>query len=604
MNRIFPLKHFLSFVALAVVMNSQAQSPPSATTGDEPSGEAIPADDAYVAGPDSKSQPNVPAGKSFDFTLEQSKIFPGTTRTITVYIPAQYRPDKPACVYVNLDGLGYRAPIVFDNLIFKKQMPVTIGIGVAPGETESSRPSENPRHNRSYEFDSMSDRLARFLLEEVFPAVESQKTPDGLAISLSKNPNDRAIGGGSTGAIAAFTAAWQRPDAFRRVFTSIGTFVGMRGGDQYPVLVRKTEPKSIRIFMQDGSNDQWRNGYQMGDWWVANQTMEKALKWAGYEVEHDWGTGYHTNRHAKAIFPDVMRWLWKDWPQPVKAPDPSHPILQKVLAPGESWQVLNEEGQGLSRLTCDQSGILHALKDDSIVRIEADGKILPLASSAERKVSAFAFGPAGNLIVAEKSPAKILSLGPDNQQRILAENMTADAIVPRYDGTFYLLDASGGRIWQIGRDGQPALLDGETSGAAVAAFTPDELWLFAGGTRDAWGNSYQVRPDGTLHYREPYYIFNVPSWANGPELSGAVMDQNGFLYTATNTGIQIFDRNGRVTAILPLPASEAVTGLAFGGADFSVLYACTGKKIYQRKMQSSGIKPGAKPIPLPPVGKG
>ena len=165
-------------------------------------------------------------GQTFTFPLTDSAIFPGTARTITVYVPAAYQGDKPACVYVGLDSLGFNAATVFDNLIAQHAMPITIGIGVSPGAVASASPPDNPRFDRSFEFDSLSDRLARFLVEEVIPQVEQRKTPDGRPILLSNNPNDRAIGGGSTGAIAAFTVAWERPDAFRRVFSAIGTLCG------------------------------------------------------------------------------------------------------------------------------------------------------------------------------------------------------------------------------------------------------------------------------------------------------------------------------------------------------------------------------------------
>jgi enterochelin esterase-like enzyme len=219
-----------------------------------------PAFDKYMLGPDSLPHPSVPAGKTFKFDLTNSRIFPNTSRTITVYVPAAYSSDKPACVYVGLDGLGYNVSTVFDNLIAQHAMPVTIAIGLAPGSVNSTSPPDNPRFDRSFEFDSLNGRLARFLIQEVIPEVEQRRTPDGAVIKLSNNPDDRAIGGGSTGGIGAFTVAWERPDAFRRLFISIGTFVGMRGGEGYYVQVRKTEPKPLRIFMQDGAHDEWGGG--------------------------------------------------------------------------------------------------------------------------------------------------------------------------------------------------------------------------------------------------------------------------------------------------------------------------------------------------------
>lgn len=301
----------------------------------------------YAPGPDSKPQPGVPQGSLFDFIFDRSQIFPGTSRKITVYVPAQYRADKPAAVYVGLDDLSrHGAPVVFDNLIHKREMPVTIGIGLSSGIAESALPSVNPRFNRSFEFDGLNDNLARFLLEEVFPEVERRKTPEGLPIILSKDPNDRAAGGGSTGGIGSFTLAWERPDAFRRIFTSIGTFVGMRGGDRYPVLVRKTEPKPIRIFMQDGLRD-GLPGFldEVGDWWMSNQAMQRALEFSGYQVRHAWGEGGHDNDQAIAVFPDAMRFLWKDWPQPVTAGESLNTFFKAILVSGESWQPVAESAR-------------------------------------------------------------------------------------------------------------------------------------------------------------------------------------------------------------------------------------------------------------------
>src|SRR6187549_3217152 len=269
----------------------------------------------YPVDPASVEQAGVPKGEILKFTLENSKIFPGTSREISVYVPVQYNASKPACVYVNQDGIQWKAPTVFDNLIAKKEMPVTIGIFVTPGKVlVQNKDLALDRFNRSFEYDGLGDAYVRFLLEEVFPFVESKKASDGRAIILSKSGNDRAIGGSSSGAVCAFTAAWERPEEFSRVFSAIGTYIGLRGADRYPTLIRKYEPKPIRVFLQDGIND--LNIYA-GDWWKANETMERALTFSGYEVNHVWGEEGHNGNQGTAIFPDAMRWLWKDWPQAI-----------------------------------------------------------------------------------------------------------------------------------------------------------------------------------------------------------------------------------------------------------------------------------------------
>ena len=320
------------FLLGSVPSFSQAPGAPPAIDETVP-----PASDDYSLPTDAKPIAGVAQGTTFKFELTDSKIFPDTTRTITVYVPAEYQGDKPACVYVGLDGLGFNAATVFDNLIGQHAMPITIAIGVSPGVVASASPPDSPRFDRSFEFDSRSDQLARFLLEEVIPAVERHTAAQGRAIRLSTDPNDRAIGGGSTGAIAAFTVAWERPDAFRRVFSAIGTYVGMRGGEQYYVLVRKTDPKPLRIFMQDGVHDEWPGGPEMGDWWMSNQTMNRALEFAGYDVRHTWGAGTHNGNQAASLFPDAMRWLWRDWPAPIRAGEPGNPVLKTILQPGEDW---------------------------------------------------------------------------------------------------------------------------------------------------------------------------------------------------------------------------------------------------------------------------
>src|SRR5947207_8032054 len=219
----------------------------------------------------SADDPAIPKGEVTKYTFENSKIFPGTVRDYWVYVPKQYDPAKPACVWVNQDGPQFGAvalnrertavtgPGVFDRLIAAKEMPVTIGVFVAPGVVKAPNDQALDRFNRSYEFDGLSDEYARFLIDELLPHIIADQK-----LNISNDPNDRCIAGSSSGAIAAFTAAWERNDSFHRVFSAIGTYVDLRGGNIYPSLIRKFEAKPIRIYLQDGSND---NNHYGGDWW-------------------------------------------------------------------------------------------------------------------------------------------------------------------------------------------------------------------------------------------------------------------------------------------------------------------------------------------------
>lgn len=269
--------------------------------------------DDYRPGPDSQVQP-VPRGEVRSFRFESSRIFPGTTREYFVYVPKQYDGTKPACLMVFFDGAGFmrpdgpfRVPIVFDNLIARAEMPVTIAVGVNPGTIAPVLPGAKPRSTRSLEYDSLGDANARFLLEELLP----EATRD---LNITADPAGRAICGNSSGGIAAFTVAWERPDAFSKVVSHIGSFTNIRGGHVYPALIRKTKPaKPLRVFLQEGTNDL---DNLHGNWPLANRDMAAALKFAGYDHRVVLGDGGHSGRHGGAILPNTLRWLWRDWPKP------------------------------------------------------------------------------------------------------------------------------------------------------------------------------------------------------------------------------------------------------------------------------------------------
>jgi gluconolactonase len=566
--------------------------------------ETVPAaSDNYPLPPDAKPTAGVAAGTIFKFDLTDSKIFPDTKRTITVYVPAEYEGDKPACLYVGLDSLGSSAATVFDNLIAQHAMPITIGIGVSPGVVASASPPDNPRFDRSFEFDSRSDRLARFLIEEVMPAVERHRTADGRPIKLSADPNDRAIGGGSTGAIAAFTVAWERPDAFRRVFSSIGTYVGMRGGEQYYVLVRKTEPKPLRIFMQDGVHDEWPGGPEMGDWWMSNQTMNRALEFAGYDVRHTWGAGTHNGNQAASLFPEAMRWLWRDWPVPIRAGEPGNPVLKTILQPGEGWQVAADGCASVTSLAANPQGqIFYAAESDQkMSEIVADAQPSQCAPPTPARALAFAADGRVYMTLAEGG-IHTMDRAAHGPAKLLGRGLQIGSLTVRNNGDVYAVTRN--ELWLIRADGEKLRLDKDLKGASGVALSPDGLWLFVVQSLSRTGLSYRVRSDGSVDAREPFYDFYVSTWADDSGAAGISMDRDGRTYVATRMGVQVFDRNGRVAAILPLPGNASSTGLCFGGHDFDTLYVASGGKVYRRKLHVPGVPPWAAPVKLPPWGAG
>ncbi len=278
----------------------------------------------YRLGPDSLPQEGVPKGElRGPFTLP-SEAYPGTQHTYWVYVPAQYDPAVPAALMVFQDGQAFkaengdvRAQNVMDNLIYRREIPVMLGVFINPGR-RPDQPEPTPANwgdrdtNRPTEYNSLDDRYARVITEELLPALEKE-------YSISKDPEMRGIGGSSSGAIAAFTVAWERPDAFRKVLSNVGSFVNLRGGHVYPDLVLAAEKKPIRVYLCDGRNDNRgvrRDGTydEKMDWFYQNVRLMKALTAKGYDVNYAWGLNGHGQKFGGAILPDMMRWLWRDAP--------------------------------------------------------------------------------------------------------------------------------------------------------------------------------------------------------------------------------------------------------------------------------------------------
>ncbi|HXI93512.1 MAG TPA: SMP-30/gluconolactonase/LRE family protein [Blastocatellia bacterium] len=548
----------------------------------------------YPLSPDSKPQPGVPKGEVLKFTFENSKIFPGTWREYWVSVPAQYTPDKPACVYVNQDGIQYEAPTVLDNLIHKKEMPVTIGVFVMHGRVKAADGNAAlDRFNRSFEYDGLGDNYVRFLLEELLPDVETKKATDGRPIRLSKNGNDRAIGGSSSGAICAFTAAWERPAEFSRVFSAIGTYVGLRGGDRYSTLIRKAEPRPIRVFLQDGSDD--LNIYG-GDWWMANQTLERALSFAGYEVQHVWGEGAHNQKHSTAIFPDAMRWLWKDWPQPVKTGQTKNQALSDILLPGQGWQLVSDGYRFTEGPAANARGevFFSDIPASKAYKIGLDGKVSVFVEDS-KKSNGQAFGPDGRLYAVATGEPRVVVYDASGKAATIAEGFVGNDIVVAHNGNIYVTNppAPGSndpsKVWLIKPTGEKKVVDTGLSYANGVALSPDQTLLYVADYRSHWVYSYQIQPDGSLQYKQRYYWLHESDATDGSQADGMRVDRDGRLYVATRLGIQVCDQAGRVNAIIPTPNGR-VSNLTFGGESFDTLFATCGDKVYKRKLKVKGAQ--------------
>ncbi len=268
-------------------------------------------DDQYKLGIQSEIVDGVTRGVVTEYEWK-SHVFPGTIRRYWIYVPANHDASKPTALMVFQDGHTYvdpegqfRATVVMDNLIHSNEIPPMIGLFIDPGHKKEELPPEpgwKPRpENRSFEYDTLSDQYARFLIDEMIPEVEKK-------YKLTDDPNQRAICGISSGGICAWTVAWERPDTFRKVLSHVGSFTNIRGGHNYAALIRKTDPKPIRVFLQGGTGDL---DNEHGNWPLANQQMAKSLAFSKYDYRFEFGEGGHNGIHGGAILPESMRWLWR-----------------------------------------------------------------------------------------------------------------------------------------------------------------------------------------------------------------------------------------------------------------------------------------------------
>ena len=572
---------------------------------------------------DSQPQTNVAKGTLLkdSYKAKASSVFPGTEREYQIYLPAGHDKSKPAAFMVFQDGVIYHAPVVFDNLIAKKDIPPLVGIFIKPGVVPAANENALPRFNRSYEYDSITPTYSEFLINEFLPDIESKH-----GLKLSTDPNHTAISGNSSGGICAFMVAWHRPDRFRRVFTGVGTYVGIHGADQLPVLVRKFEPKPLRIFLQSGTGD---NNLYCGDWWMANQMMERSLTWAGYDVNHAWGEGGHNQKHASQIFPDVLRWLWRDWQNTmeVKA-NPKGESKWKgyeILEPGSEWVKVYENPKhtglpldeeafkklrhvDLTRICSDKSGRIYVGDRSSQHLLTIDDK----ADKISLPESVYAFAPVigeARQIVIDKEGIKTLASASNVKRPLLID----------YAGSYSdVAVSSRGRVYGCkGRiidtfemkNGEPRVwtLTNPYSGphdCQSLALSPDQSQLYVADMQS--GGIWLIQLDAKGMFQHEQLFGQVDGWAGG-----LCVDQEGRLYVAnTGRGIEVLDQAGRVNFIIPTPTQkrEPSSGIqdlydvCFGGKDLSELFIACGDTIYKRPTKAKGVVSGQQaPIkPAPP----
>ena len=525
-----------------------------------------------------------PKGTVKSFTFTQSRLFPGTRRGGAVFIPAQYDPAKPACVYVRQDGYNGAEKGMLEALIAAGDMPVTVGVFVSSGELPAPLPGTMGRRNRCFEYDAVDDTYVRFLVEELLPFVAKE-----FDLKLSTSGNDRCIAGGSSGGISAFNAAWQRPDAFSRVYANSGSFVAFRGGHEFPTLLRKVEAKPIRAYLTTGMHDMVNCA---GDWYLLDQEMDQALKFSGYDYFFRAIDGPHVAGWNE-FFPEAMRFIWKGWPKPVKA-GLSAPRVRDVILPEEGWTLAAQGFTEARSPACNARGEITFADPaaDKVYRIGLDGKTSVFLTDTGR-AGAVAVGPKSEVYTVSEATGKVLCHDEAGKARLIVDGIPGRYVLARPDGTLFITGPgatanAGSRIWRV-RNGRGTVLDTGLKRATGLAYRPDQWLLAAADGGSKWVYSYQINDDGTLAHKERYFWLHVQDWDDDAGAESVCYAQEGQLLVATRFGIQICADDGPTQVILPMPDRSRVLGVCLGGADRNTLFAFCGNKIWKRKVKIHAV---------------
>jgi gluconolactonase len=554
---------------------------------------------SYPLGPDSQPKPGVPQGTVTHFNFKKSKIFPGTNHDTWVYIPKQYDGSSPAAVMVFQDGGGFqgregqfRVPVVFDNLIAAHQMPVTIAVMVNPGVIDAANGNSLPRYNRSHEYDATTDDYARFVQNELLPAVEQENH-----VKFTTSAAGRGLCGASSGGICSFIAAWEHPEWFSKVISFVGSFTDLQGGNTYASAIRKYEPRPIRVVLQDGSADQ---DIYSGVWFLGNTDVAMALAFGGYEYQFVKGTGGHNGEQGGQILPDALKFVWKDYPNDVPRPvNTKQPVMQ-VVQPGETWQDVTPKDAAIAGLTSDVNGSVTAVSaQGSLYTFSATGEVKTVAANMQNPGAAAAAGD-GSVWVAEPGRKRIRRISAEGKTTATLSGLAASALVESADGSLYVTEAAAGRVWHIAKDGKKQPFDASVKGASGVTLTPDQTLLHVSTTSPGkYVYSYTVASAENEHNKQKYFDLRL-DYATAESLAqGMATDTEGRLYVTSNTGIQLLDQAGRVIGVLENPFHHSTSAVAFGGAERDVLYTVAEGRLYKRKVRSHGVTPFTSPIKPP-----
>jgi len=585
----------------------------------------------YALSRDSQPQPGVPTGTVSKHVLPPGKYFPGTPHTYQVYVPAQYDPSRPIAYMIFLDGSGYagngvRAPVVLDNLIAGRDVPPMIALFIDPGVMPARSDQAQNRYERIFEYDSLTPRFANFLIDEFIPEV-------ARSYNLSKDANDHGIAGISTGGVGAFVAAWNRPDVFRRVITWVGSFGNFRGADRLPGLIRRTEPRPIRVFMQTGRQDLVNYA---GSWYLENPRVAAALEFAGNDVKIELGEDGHSNRHGASMLPETLRWLWRDYPKPITTadappgsgrgifallvprrellPPPANPArgaapagapaagrgggprgaVYALVSRDKTWEQVGGTYESIASPAMDKDGtVFFADPVSSRIYTSDPAGVVTVFKENSRGARALRVGADGRLYATQPAAKRVVSYGAAGDEKIVAQNIDADDLALTQNGAIYFVDTAHRTVGCIDAKGQRRVVyaGGEIMKPTALTLTPDQAMLLVADGMDRYQWSFQIGADGALVNGEPFQRLEMPEEGLFSGVGGLTVDSLGYMWATSAMGIQVCEQPGRCTNILNKPefTSAPITDIAFGGPGRAWLYVTQGGKLFRRETKRTGV---------------
>lgn len=545
----------------------------------------LPAEE-YVHGPDSSRQPGVPRGTVTKHAWTTSTVYPGTTHDYWIYVPAQYTAGKPAAVMVFNDGSSFvneagsfRVPIVLDNLIHKGEMPVTIAIFISPGILPAPTAEAQNRYHRSFEYDAVTGRYARFLADEILPEV-------GKSYTLTTDPNLRGISGSSSGGNCSVIAAWERPDVFRRVVSFIAGFTHQRGALVLPSQVRKFEGKPLRIFLQDGTGDV---NIQ------SNQDMIAALDQGGYDAKLVVGTEGHNSKHGGPLLPEALRWAWRDWTTPIAKPVKS--FAARFVDPLVDWEALPGTYKRPEAPAVDADGNVYFADaaENRIHKVDhASGKVSVFRQNAG-SITGLMCGADRRLFACQGSKRRVVAFHGTGKEEVIADGVSARDLAVTPAGRVYFTEPLSRRVWFAAPGGAKRVVHEGISAPTGICLSPDHSLLLVTDANTRWVWSFQVQPGGDLKYGLAFHRLEIEDevgeGTTTTDAAGFTVDNEGFLYVCTRLGLQVTDPAGRTSAVLLKPGGKPLSNAVFAGPAVDTLYVTAGDQVFRRRTKRQGVFP-------------